>query len=206
MKNISIGLVILAIFMVLGYALSNDMYHLQALNEYFFNLFRETRSADGVAVMKILTRFGEGVILFPLTGTVLLSFFVLRKWKMGMIFAIGAWMMELLTNYSKILFNIQRPTDQLIGTGGYSYPSGHVTAVALVFGMIMVGLVPLMKRYRKLQILSYALCGLIVTLVCISRLYLNAHWFTDVVGGVLLPLGCIFLLVGLGEKIENARP
>ncbi|MES2623619.1 MAG: phosphatase PAP2 family protein [Patescibacteria group bacterium] len=203
MKNISTGLVILAVFMLIGYAFSINQFDVQRLNVAIYDFFGSTRSNDGVAVMRQLTRIGESEVLFPLSGAALLAFFFLRKWKLGMIFAIGVWMTDLLTNYTKVLFNIPRPLDKLIGTGGYSFPSGHVSSAAIVFGVIAVGLVPLIKRYPRVRILCWTLCGLAVALVGISRLYLNVHWFSDVIGGILLPIGIIFLLIGAGEKIEN---
>lgn len=69
----------------------------------------------------------------------------------------------------------------------YSFPSGHATLSAAFYGFLAVSF------YRRIQnptkrLVSVATCVLIITLVCISRLVLNYHYLSDVIGGVLLGL------------------
>ncbi|WP_018600448.1 phosphatase PAP2 family protein [Mycobacterium sp. 155] len=66
---------------------------------------------------------------------------------------------------------------------GYSFPSGHVTAAAALFGIaaVMIG-----GRSRILQPLLAGIGGVAVCLVALSRIYLGVHWLSDVVAGALL--------------------
>lgn len=64
-----------------------------------------------------------------------------------------------------------------------SYPSGHTTATAAltftVFGLL--------KRHETLRTPHGTVAAALLTaLVAESRLYLDEHWFSDVVGGALL--------------------
>jgi undecaprenyl-diphosphatase len=73
---------------------------------------------------------------------------------------------------------------------GDSFPSGHVVAA-----VSFLGLLPLWARIMsgKPQRWLWPAIGTIVALVGVSRIYLSAHWPSDVIGGVLL--GAIFVAV-----------
>ena len=70
-------------------------------------------------------------------------------------------------------------------TTGASFPSGHAvaasaTAVALVLALMAPG-----PRRRKWEVVA----ALFAFVMALSRVYLNAHWFSDVVAGTLLGTG-----------------
>jgi undecaprenyl-diphosphatase len=69
----------------------------------------------------------------------------------------------------------------------YSFPSGHATLSAALYGFLAVCLYRRLRHpaARMLAVLGPAL---LVLLICISRVVLNAHYLTDVIGGVLLGL------------------
>ena len=59
-------------------------------------------------------------------------------------------------------------------------------------------------RSGWLRRVAILLCGLAIGLVGLSRIYLGAHWFTDVVGGYLL--GSVFLGWAIYFARRNALP
>lgn len=66
----------------------------------------------------------------------------------------------------------------------YSFPSGHVTATAALFGVLalLVGL----GRSQLVKRLCLAAAAIVVLAVALSRLYLGVHWLTDVAAAALL--------------------
>ena len=92
---------------------------------------------------------------------------------------------------TKWLVNKPRPTLR-----GYGFPSGHVFGVT-VFVVIAVYLLWLFELPRATQRLARAVGILFIIVVGYSRLYVNAHWLSDVVGGLLagLALATVAILV-----------
>jgi undecaprenyl-diphosphatase len=70
---------------------------------------------------------------------------------------------------------------------GYGFPSGHVFGVT-VFVMMAVYLLWRFDVSRPWQWAARAAGVALIVLVGYSRLYVNAHWFSDVVGGLLVGL------------------
>jgi undecaprenyl-diphosphatase len=83
-------------------------------------------------------------------------------------------------------FLVGRPRPRGVNWG---FPSGHVTAAA-TFAVILLYV---MTRERVSPAARAVLTGLMIALVAavgFARVILNAHWPTDVLGGVLLGAGC----------------
>lgn len=87
----------------------------------------------------------------------------------------------------------------------FSYPSGH-TARAIFLGLVFLS--PLLTRstwfrlkkrdiFRTLGIVGY------VCIVSMSRIYLGHHWFSDVVGGLLLGSSMGLFAMSFGDMKEN---
>jgi membrane-associated phospholipid phosphatase len=76
---------------------------------------------------------------------------------------------------------------------GNSFPSGHVIRAVIVYGLLafVIGRLSTSPRIRALATASAVA---IIVLVSIDRLYLDVHWESDVIGGLLL--GAIALLAG----------
>lgn len=74
---------------------------------------------------------------------------------------------------------------RLVPGNGPSFPSGHVMAAVALWGMLPA-VVTLMTNRRLWWWLSVVTSGLVVTGVAFSRVYLGVHWFSDVVGALLI--------------------
>ena len=74
---------------------------------------------------------------------------------------------------------------------GSSFPSGHVLAAAAFWGLVPPWTF-LVTRRRLLWAASTVAVAVIVVSVGLSRVYVGAHWPSDVVGGYVG--GALFLL------------
>jgi undecaprenyl-diphosphatase len=78
-------------------------------------------------------------------------------------------------------------------TGGNSFPSGHMLRTVIVYGLLafVINRLSSSPRVRRLAV-GGAIA--IIVLMVFDRLYLDVHWESDVIGGLIL--GSIALLAG----------
>jgi membrane-associated phospholipid phosphatase len=139
-------------------------------------------------LIQALGFLGSRFLLWPLT---LAAAFVLRRRcpqlaAMLIVAAVAALGLEL---FLKALVDRPRPVD--IGFGA-SFPSGHVVAAVTGWGLAPATLLVLTGR-RRVWAGSLVVAGAIVVVVGISRVFISAHWPSDVLGSILL--GVVFLAV-----------
>ena len=83
-------------------------------------------------------------------------------------------------------------TDVLTGGGGLnSFPSGHVVRAVVAYGLIAF-VVRRLAPWPIARALAIPIAVVLIVAVSFDRLYLDAHWESDVIGGLLL--GAISLL------------
>ncbi len=73
-----------------------------------------------------------------------------------------------------------------------AYPSGHASATAAFAGVSIVLVSMLVRRASTRRVLN-ALAVLLVVVVGLDRVLLGRHYFSDVVGGVLLGTGIVLV-------------
>ncbi|PYN83038.1 MAG: hypothetical protein DMD96_03955 [Candidatus Rokuibacteriota bacterium] len=100
---------------------------------------------------------------------------------------------------------VDRPRPNLAAWG---FPSGHVLSLVVFFGLAtyLLGTSTLTRRWRWLGTAGSAAT---VLAVAFSRLYLEAHWLSDVAGGFMLGiaylLGAICLVETVARRAGDAR-
>ena len=92
----------------------------------------------------------------------------------------------LLDDVLKLLFQHPRPTEAIIAIpDSYSFPSGHAVAASALYITLALIAGHGERRQRPRRVLIGS--GVTVAvLVAWSRVYLGVHYFSDVVGGLLL--------------------
>jgi len=78
----------------------------------------------------------------------------------------------------------------------FSYPSGHAARAIFLSIVCLSPFLTRLIRFRpkKRDILVVFGAIFYVSIVSISRIYLGHHWFSDVVGGLLIGSGCAFIV------------
>lgn len=85
-------------------------------------------------------------------------------------------------------------TELVQGSGaGNSFPSGHVVRAVVAWGLLAF-VVRRLAVSRWVRALAIPVAIVVIVLISFDRLYLDVHWESDVIGGLLL--GAIALLAG----------
>ena len=154
-------------------------------------------------VLTLLARFlsvlGGGAVTIPLRVAVAVWLAFRRRWRAFATWVITWAAAELILSAAKAFFHRGRPPFPLVDVNGFSFPSGHAvagaaTAVALVLVLLPAG--PARRRWEFVAI------GIAIEMA-LSRVYLNAHWFSDVVAGVLLGAGVALGSAGLVTEVRD---
>jgi undecaprenyl-diphosphatase len=101
-------------------------------------------------------------------------------------------------HWAKDAVDRARPADPLVSATDQSYPSGH-SAYAIVFIVVAVVMSRMFPRLRHRAALVGAATALAL-LIGVTRIYLRAHFFSDVVGGYGLAFG-IFSLSAIAALV-----
>ena len=106
----------------------------------------------------------------------------------------------------KQIFHRGRPVldEPLLGLASYSFPSGHVTAATLLYGALAAFLAAQTPEPGR-RVALYATACLLVLLVALTRVYLGAHYLSDVVAAAAWGTAWLVLcLVFVGELQRQA--
>ena len=82
--------------------------------------------------------------------------------------------------------------EPLLTLSTYSFPSGHTLGATMFYGVLAAYLVCVVPRWRVRTLVVLGACTM-VALVALSRVYLGAHFLSDVLAAMLE--GCAWLAV-----------
>jgi membrane-associated phospholipid phosphatase len=113
---------------------------------------------------------------------------------------------ELLNLFLKQVFQRVRPLDvePLAHLVTYSFPSGHAVAASAFYGVVCA-LVVRRARSRPLRLLAIMAGMVMVPLVCFSRMYLGAHYLSDVLAGACVGIVGVVLVFGWAHAMASTR-
>jgi undecaprenyl-diphosphatase len=143
------------------------------------------------ALMVAVTGLGSSVVLASIAGMAAVLLAVRRR-RAEAVFVVLALVGTLVLNETlKLLVQRPRPGfDWSEVRPESSFPSGHAMNSFVTY--VALALVIWRVAGRRVGIVALALAGILAVSIGISRIYLGAHWFTDVIGGYLA--GALWLL------------
>jgi undecaprenyl-diphosphatase len=145
-------------------------------------------------VMKAVSYPGYMPYAAIMVAVTALVFFI-RKHKKEALFVVLTTGAVLVSTVAKLLIDRPRPAKDLVRialeTHQQSFPSGHVNFYVVFFGFLTLLMYMLKHISTPVRIVVSVFNIGLIFIIPISRIYLGAHWFTDVLGGFLL--GILYL-------------
>jgi membrane-associated phospholipid phosphatase len=169
--------------------------------------FHQHLSPAFVSVLRAFTDFGSGEWI-GLVMFALVLFFAWKRWWPSFVVLIAAVPGGMLLNeWMKVLVQRQRPfTDgPFVDWSGYSFASGHTIGATLLYGQLLLFILPALKA-RHWRLLSIFSAVSLVALVGFSRIALGAHFLTDVLAAVLFGIIWLALCMVLRKPLRNRFP
>ena len=160
-------------------------------------------------IVVLVTLFGDATALTLIAITIVIALLLRRAWWAAGMSALAFIATPLIVKAIKVTIGRERPmADLYSGVESFSFPSGHMTNSTVIYGALAIFAAhALTGTWRRV-----ALCGLVllILLIGLSRVYLGAHWPTDVIGAVLLASMMLFIIAWGFEQLPGegryARP
>ena len=129
-----------------------------------------------------------------------------RDWLITLLLTVFGGM--LLNVVLKNIFHRARPhfDDPILTFSSYGFPSGHTMAATCFYGVVAAFVIWRVRAWPA-RVLAVTLAAFLVLLVGFSRIYLGAHYLSDVLGAMMEGLAWLALCltaVGMTRRLGSS--
>lgn len=182
-KGLIISGILIICFAILAFNLKNPT--IIEIDKSVSNFILMNQNQNWVNFSSLIGVFFDIVPIIMLTLIVALMLFIKSRPKEALYFASSSMVAGGLIYILKELISRPRPILQAVKETSFAFPSGHATISVVFFGfLIFLSLKHMKTKTQKILAVSTGI--LMILLAGFTRIYLNVHWLTDVIGGYLL--------------------
>ena len=187
-RAMMLGLLVLAILFV-ALSLADAVMSIRAIDRSITDFIETLKSPLLTSIANFVSWFGMMPQAYVMIILVVAALFIARRRWEAVVLGVSTIITIALNVLVKIMVRYPGPTapqsPELLTINDYTFPSGHVMFFMVFFGFIAYLIASLMKRSWKRTVLLILL-GFLLVFVGFFRVYLLAHWASDVVGGYML--------------------
>ncbi|SFC92863.1 phosphatase PAP2 family protein [Butyrivibrio sp. YAB3001] len=103
--------------------------------------------------------------------------------------------------FEKVIINY-RPVIEESGEVEASFPSSHTMLICVIMGSFIMVLDKYIRNQTVKRIVSIA-AKVVILLTVIGRLVCGVHWFTDILGGVLISMALLCVFGGVLKQFQK---
>lgn len=199
------GVVVAAAWLFLGVledVVSGDP--LIRIDTTIYHALQALRTPAADALMISITELGDSVVTTSVAVVVFLWLVWQRAWRTATYWAAAVGFAATLNTITKVAIHRPRPGDlAYVGASQFSFPSGHATVNAVLYGFLAFLITRQVRPAWRLPI--FAVVASFAMLMAFSRLYLGAHWFSDVVASLAFATAWVIVL-GLAYVRHREKP
>ena len=173
-----------------------------ALDDQIYRALQTLRTPAFDQLMIAITALGDQWVVAPVTlaAIALCAYYKRTIAETYLLVALAGG--ALIVGGIKMLIHRPRPAPIYNGPAEFSFPSGHAAVSIVVLGFLAVLLLQgAPQRWRRA--IAFVLSAAVL-LISFSRIYLGAHWFSDVAGGLLFGAAWVALLAILYLRSAEA--
>ncbi|MBM93331.1 MAG: hypothetical protein CMF51_01080 [Legionellales bacterium] len=180
------------LFGLIGYGVSHQTWITYA-NQPIYHLMQNIHIEPINYFMQFFTSFADKKVLFA-TSLFASTLMLIQRSKRVLAFVWTIYVMAsaMIIKCSKVFFHIERPPILSDILGHTSFPSGHMSylsALLLFISLVITFIIPAQQQRKRLSQLTVVM----LILIGLSRMYLGAHWLTDIIGGLSLGFAIAYL-------------
>jgi undecaprenyl-diphosphatase len=166
--------------------------------------FHERLTPAFVTILHAFTEFGSGEWIGIVMFALVLFFVWKRSWPSLVMLIIAVPGGMLLNEWLKLAVHRQRPFVEgpYVDWSGYSFASGHTIAATLLYGQLLIFLLPLLKT-RHSRVICILSAASLVFVVGFSRVALGAHFLTDVLAAMFFGIIWLMLCMVFGKSVRQ---
>lgn len=155
-------------------------------------------------IMKMVTLIGSSEFILIVTLGLTSVLLYKRDWFNSLFLLALTFGGIILNLLLKILFQRERPGEMSyievfnysFEIPSYSFPSGHTMRSVLLFSFLLYLSYLFLKR-ASLKYLSYAICSMLMFAVASSRIFLEAHFLSDIIAAISISIVWFWLCLYL---------
>jgi membrane protein DedA with SNARE-associated domain len=198
---LAVGGIGLYVFVLYTVVLSGDLGP-TPLDTELLDMADDLNAQAPVTAAKIVSTLGSFTACAALAAVTAIVLAVRRRPVELVALLVSFALIYAAVHIAKAAIDRPRPPNPLITTDGSSFPSGHAA-----YGTAWLAVAVLLTRRLGLVRHATLIAGAIVLVVAIglSRIYLRAHYWSDVAGGWGLGVGIFALLAAIAMIVEHMR-
>ena len=152
------------------------------VDQKLFQFLQVLRSPTADALLIAITELGDRSVILPVVIVTTGALLLIRRWWAALYVVIAALCSTLFVHGMKLVLHRPRPLHLYDGISEFSFPSGHATSSIVVYGFLAILLARSATPALRRALISITLS--LIVLIAFSRLYLGAHWLSDVGAGM----------------------
>ena len=172
------------------------------------NIVRDLHAPWLTDLNEMVTRLGAAYVTFPIAAIGALVLAARRRFAEAAVVVVAMVLILVGVDVAKDTIDRPRPADQLTETSKSSYPSGHAAyAIVYVWAAITIAVrLPAQRLWKLTAFTVVVTIGiLIAAAVGLSRVYLRAHYLSDVSGGWALGVTAFALCGVIAMIVTHLR-
>ncbi len=162
-------------------------------NNAIFYFLQSIRSHSGNNFFAMMTILGDKRVIFTIAGLTAIGLSMQRQWRPFFHLVLITLVTSVIIEAFKWVLYSPRPGGFVIANTSSSFPSGHTAFSLAIFGFL--SFLTAQQFSRKWHWIPYTITSILVALIGLSRLYLGAHWMTDILASVFLSFIILLLTI-----------